>query len=153
MARRRKKTTSRRRFTGINLLNAAEAYALTSVWTQAAFNTNPIEFVTGVYNHPKHGATYNPGGDGGHVITLPELIGLRKGGHTGSFGGNYGTYASGFTDAVAKNLGGIQGLIMPAVQSAGITIGFKLANRLTRRPRSMGNKMLKQLGVGGMVRI
>ena len=35
---------------------------------------------------------YNPGGDGGSIITLPELLGAKG----RNFGGTYGGYATGF---------------------------------------------------------
>ena len=149
--RRKKSKSRRRRFTGLNVLKAAEAYALTNVWTEAAFNANPIEFLTG-FAHPRTGA-YAPGTDGGEIITLPELLGAGPGG----FGGNYGAYATGFTDAVSKNIAGngtvLEGLAQTALKSAGISIGFRLASRVTRSPRAMFNKLLRMLGVGDMLSV
>ena len=146
--RRKKRKTSRRRFTGINVLKAAEAYALTSIWTEAAFNVNPVEFLTGTV-----AGKYNPGADGSSVITLPELFGAGPGG----FGGNYGATSpggkGGFLGQVEHNLGGLEGIAMTAVKSAITSGGFRLVSRLTRKPRSMFNSQLRMLGVGDMVRV
>ena len=147
MARRKNKRSTRRRFTGVNVLNLAEAYALTGVWTEAAFRTSPIEFFTGVV-----GGKYNPGRDGSAVITLPELLGAGPGGVGGNFGGTAGKYDN-LQNSVSSNIGGLEGLVMPAVKSAGISIGFKIAKKITRKPRSMLNAQLRAFGVGDMVRV
>jgi len=125
-------------------MKAAEAYYLTDIWTELAFNTSPIEFATGFT-----GGKFAPGADGGSTITLPELFGAGPGG----IGGNYGSYAGGLTEAVTKNVGGIEGLAMAGLKSVGVSVGFRLANRLTRRPRSMLNAQLRNFGVGDMVRV
>lgn len=145
---RRKKRKTPRKFRGLNIMKAAEAYALTNIWTEAAFNTNPIEFLTGFTSY-SGGTRFIPGRDGGQTITLPELLGAGPGG----IGGNYGSYASGFTEAVTKNVGGLEGLAMAGLKSAGVSIGFRLASRLTRRPRAMLNSQLRNFGVGDMVRV
>ena len=147
MARRKSKRSPRKRFTGVNVLNLAEAYALTGVWTEAAFNTSPIEFLTG-----RIGGKYNPGRDGSAVITLPELLGAGPGGVGGNFAGSAGKYDN-LQNTVTSNIGGLEGLVMPAVKSAGISIGFKIAKKITRKPRSMLNAQLRAFGVGDMVRV
>ena len=157
MARRRKKTRSRRRYTGINVLNLAEGYVQAGVWTDALFHVNPFEFVTGVVD-----GKYNPGADGGSVITIPELLG----GGSGAVGGNFGSYASDLPNAIARNLAGgyshksdvtvmdaAGGLIMPAIKTAAITAGFRFGKKLTRRPRSAVNRQLKMLGLGDSIRV
>ena len=145
---RRKKRKAPRKFRGLNIMKAAEAYALTNIWTEAAFNTNPIEFLTGFTSY-SGGTRYNPGADGGETITLPELLGAGAGG----IGGNYGSYASGFTEAVTKNVGGLEGLAMAGFKSAGVSLGFRFASRITRRPRAMLNAQLRNFGIGDMVRV
>ena len=147
MARRKSKRSPRKRFTGVNVLNLAEAYALTGVWTEAAFNTSPIEFLTG-----RVGGKYNPGRDGSAVITLPELLGAGPGGVGGNFAGSAGKYDN-LQNSVASNIGGLEGLVMPAFKTAGISIAFKLAKKVTRKPRSMLNSQLRAFGIGDMVRV
>jgi hypothetical protein len=157
MARRRKKTRSRRKFTGINVLSLAEGYVQTNVWTNALFKVNPFEFVTGIVD-----GNYRPGADGGSRITIPELMGAGK----AQVGGSFGSYAADLPDAIARNLSGgwmhktdatlmtaAGGLVMPAIQTALIGAGFKFGKKLTRKPRSAVNRQLKMLGLGDTVRV
>jgi hypothetical protein len=157
----------RNRFKGINLVSTVEGYVQTGIWTEALFHANPFEVVTG-RTYGDDGPIYNPGSDGGDVITLPEILGFRGGGHSGQIGGDYGTYAPDAITAVARNLsGGINttladtnwmsaswGLLMPAVTTAAVTVGFKWGKKLTSKPRARVNKFLKdQLKIGDLVRI
>jgi len=152
MARGRKKNRSpRRKFTGVNVLNLAEAYVLTSIWTELAFSVNPIEFVTG-YTGKEGGYAggWRPGTDHGKRITLPELLGVGPGG----IGGNFGDYADNLTEAVTKNAGGFEGLFMAGLKSVGVGVGFTVGKKLTRKVRSMVNRqILKPLQLSSMVRV
>jgi len=145
MARRKSKRSPRRKFTGLAVLPALEAYVQTSIWTEAALNVNPIEFFTGVV-----GGKYLPGSDDGKVITLPELLGAGPGG----VGGNFGSYAKNLPEAINKNMGGIEGVFMTGIKSAGVGIGFRLISKMTRKARSgLNRQILKPLGVSSMVRL
>ena len=157
MARRKTKRPRRAKFTGINLLSAAEGYVQTSIWTEKLFRVNPYEFVTGIV-----GGKYNPGADGGQTITIPELLGAGPGGA----GGAFGSYATDLPNAVARNLTGVWksdkkpavqdvavGLIMPAFQTALVGAGFKFGKKLTSKPRSAINRQLKMFGLGGVIRV
>ena len=108
-------------------------------------NVNPVEFFTGVV-----GGKFNPGGDGGSVITLPELLGAGPGG----VGGNFGAYASNLPEAINKNMGGIEGVIMTGIKSAGVGLGFRLVSKMTRKARSgLNRQILKPLGVSSMIKL
>jgi hypothetical protein len=145
MARRKSKRSPRRKFTGLAVLPALEAYVQTSIWTEAALGVNPIEFFTGFTD-----GKFKPGTDGGQVITLPELMGAGPGG----IGGNFGSYAKNLPEAIQKNMGGIEGVIMTGLKSAGVGIGFRLVNKMTRKARSgLNRNILKPLGVSTMVRL
>ena len=152
MARRKKQVRSRKRFTGLAVLPALEAYVQTSIWTEAALHVSPIEFFTGVISSSNSHASqsgFNPGRDGS-PITLPELLGAGPGG----VGGNFGTSASNLTGAITKNMGGIEGVIMTGLKSAGVGIGFNLVKKMTRKARSgLNRQILKPLGVSDMVKI
>jgi len=127
------------------VLPALEAYVQTSIWTEAALGVNPVEFFTGVV-----GGKYKPGVDGGNVITLPELLGAGPGG----VGGNFGSYASNLPEAINKNMGGIEGVIMTGLKSAGVGIGFNLVKKMTRKARSgLNRQILKPLGVSSMIKL
>ena len=142
---RKSKRSPRRKFTGLAVLPALEAYVQTSIWTEAALGVNPIEFFTGIV-----GGKFKPGTDGGQVITLPELMGAGPGG----IGGNFGSYAKNLPEAIQKNMGGIEGVIMTGLKSAGVGIGFRLVNKMTRKARSgLNRQILKPLGVSTMVRL
>ena len=43
--------------------------------------------------------------------------------------------------------------IEATIQSTLLGVGFGVAKKLTRKPRGMANKMLKQLGMGDVVRL
>jgi hypothetical protein len=149
MARRKSKRSPRRKFTGLAVLPALEAYVQTSIWTKAALGVNPVEFFTGITQFST-GPEYRPGTDGGERITLPELLGAGPGG----VGGNFGTYASNLPEALAKNLGGIEGVVMTGLKSAGVGIGFRLINKMTRKARSgLNRQILTPLGVSSMIKI
>ena len=145
MARRKNKRSPRRRFTGLAVLPALEAYVQTAIWTEAALGVNPVQFFTGITSKG-----FNPGSDGGSVITLPELLGAGPGG----VGGNFGSYASNLPEAINKNMGGIEGVIMTGLKSAGVGIGFNLVKKMTRKARSgLNRQILKPLGVSSMIKL
>lgn len=144
MARRGKKRRAPRKFKGIRVVPAVEALAQATIWTEATMGVNPIAFLTGVV-----GGQYRPGSDGGGRITLPELLGAGPGG----IGGNFGTYAENLPDAIVKNIGGVEGLIMTGLKSAGLAIGFRVFGKLTRKARSgINTQILKPFGVDEFVR-
>jgi len=151
MARGRKKTnrSPRKKFTGVNLVNIAEAYLMTNIWTELAFRTNPIEFATGFTQRSSGQMTFIPGRDGEATITIPELLGAGPGG----LGGKYKA-GEGFVDQVTKNIGGFEGLFMAGLKSAGVGVGFTVGKKLTRKVRSMVNRqILKPLQLSSMVRV
>jgi len=154
---RRKQKRSRKKFTGINVLSLAEGYVTTSIWTEKLFNTNPFEFVTGITD-----GTYNPGADGGETIAIPELLGAGPGG----FGGKFGSYASGLPNAIARNISGnyssdpkpsvgdvAGGLVMPAIQTALVTAGFRFGKKLTSKPRAAVNRQIRNFGLGDLIKV
>ena len=141
---RRKKRRAPRKFKGIRVVPAVEALAQATIWTDAALGVNPIQFLTGVTD-----GVYKPGTDGGERITLPELLGAGPGGP----GGNFGDYAANLPEAVVKNIGGIEGLVMTGLKSAGLAVGFRVFNKLTRKARSgINRQILKPFGVDEFVR-
>ena len=138
----------RNRNKGVNVLSLAEGYVQTSIWTEKLFNTNPFEFVTGITS-----GTYNPGSDGGSIISIPEIIKYQ--------GGNFGTYAADLPSAVSRNITGktssdvmdvVGGLFMPAVQTALVGVGFKFGKKATRKPRAALNRGLRQFGLNDFIK-
>lgn len=142
MARGRKKNnrSPRRKFTGVNILNLAEAYVLTSVWTNAAFRLGPAQFIMGDVG-------LSGFSQGAHKISLREIA-TRWGDVHGGTGGKTEI------ELVQDNLGGWQGLAMTGLKTVGVTIGFKMAKKMTRKVRSMVNRdILKPLQMGEFVKV
>jgi len=167
MARRKatKKRQSRRR-PKFNLVNAAQTYAQTAIITRAAFNVNPIEFVTGQqsitstrYKSTSMGtvATGTTTSTGylpvlnGTALTLPELFGFDMAGKAINAGG-YSQFGNGgldaMTQAVRENIRLNGGLMKPVIQTAVLNIGFAVGKKVFRKQLSAGRKGLKIAGLG-----
>jgi len=163
MARRRasKKKTTRRR-PKFNALNAAQTYLQTAIITQAAFQVNPIEFVTGSQTLTRakvnqFGQTtgittstgYQPIGNG-TAITLPELFGRDTALGSVNAGG-YSIYGNGgleaMTQAVRENIRLNGGYMKPIVQTAMLNIGFTVGKKVFRKQLSGVRKGLKMAGL------
>ena len=143
MARKQKRRAPKR-FKGLRVIPAVAALGQATIWSEAAFGVNPISFLTGVTS-----GGYKPGTDGGSVITLPELLGAGPGG----VGGNFGTYAANLPEAIVKNIGGMEGLVMTGLKSVGFGIGVNIFTKLTRKARSgINSQILKPFGVNEFIR-
>ena len=105
-------------------MSVLESALLANTVTQGVFNTDLKEFLTGVTSKG-----YRPGTDGSRVLTLPELLGAGPGG----IGGNY---AEGLDlQTVLRDNLRENGAKM-LMQLALIPIGFKVASKVLRKPRS-----------------
>lgn len=166
MARRKSRSKpTRRRTPSFNVVNAAQTYLQTAIITRAAFNTNPLEFVTGQqfmpgstttervtvgnlsYNQTRTTADsfgYNPIGNG-TALTLPELMGFDKGSETVAFG-------SGGMEAIKANIALNGGLLTPVFQTIGLNAGFAIGKKLLRSQRTLLNRGAKMAGFGSMVK-
>jgi hypothetical protein len=141
MARRRTKTRTRRRFTGVNLLNLAESVVYANIASEAMFNVSAMEFLKGSSAHGSRG------------ITLKELINSAQGG-TGGVAlatAQAGGFAQNAFGAVGKNLQ--DNAVDAAMKMVTAGIGFKIAKRLTSKPRAQVNRLLKMGGLGSTVRV
>jgi len=137
---RRKKRTSRRRFTGINLVNAAEAIVGANIVTQGLFNTDPLAFLIG-----KTSAGY-----GQRNLAISDTGGKRRVGIGELFGLGGGDIEAqwGYVVQNAKdNFASI------AVQTVIAGVGFKLGKKLLAKPRREVNKAFKMLGIGQTIRV
>lgn len=144
MARRRKAPKRRTSKRGINLVNAAEAYLQTAIFTQNFAGTNPITFLTGQemglvrtgvnnFGRPIESRQlgYFPAAAS---VTLPEMLGIGT-----------STLGQG-VDQIKQNF---MANALPALtQSIGLKIGFTVGKKLTSKYRSMiNNKVLKPLNL------
>lgn len=156
MARRRKKTQTRRQPKKTNLLNVAQSVIIGNAVTQGLFNTNMFEFATG-----RIGGAYTPGALAeSNQITLPELLGAGmgvQGAKTTVYGGR--TYTSGGTQV------GYGGVASPAtltsvvqdnLKNNGVSmattlvvtpIAFKVISKLASKPRREFNKLARMVGL------
>ena len=103
-------------------------------------NTNLAEFITGRVD-----GKYAPGADGSSVITLPELLGMGKGGICGNYSGTVGKYDN-LTNSLMSNFKA--NWVMMSVGVVGIPIVVKTAMKLIRKPVVLpANRMLKSVGL------
>jgi len=126
MARRKAKKT-RRRKTGVSLLNVAETYALANVATQTVFNATPITFLTG--------NTASGVASGVNAVSLKEIFARPE------FIGK----------VVQKNIRsnwmmGVAGMVL-------IPIGFRIGKAVARPAISKANRMLGKVGISKTVKV
>jgi len=109
------------------------------------FGTTLPEFLTGRVD-----GKFNPGADGYATITLPELLGFTASGFDmNKIGGNYGGMS--FTKGVQYNFGK-QGARMLGTLVV-VPAAFKVAGKLTAKPRRDANKLLKMAGLNTVVKV
>jgi|TARA_R110000824_G_scaffold225539_2_gene413173 hypothetical protein len=156
MAKRRGKAKSRRRTNKkINLLAVGESLLIANVVTEGLFNCNAWEFISGrttITMGNQQFTGYNPSNID-RIITLPELLGIDPNlnqYHPTKSGAQFAQYQK-FTsqgameiikdNAKANALPMIGGLIA-------IPLGFRVATKMTAKPRATVNKMLTYAKVG-----
>lgn len=139
---RRKKTARRRRFTGINVTDAALGYAGVSIWTQALLNVDPVQFFMD-----------KEGGGSSLKITARELLAVVTGGDQGVWGGHVtsGLLEDNTALEVIK-MNASQNMGDAIIKSAGLAIGGAIGKKVTRKPRAFLNKQIRNFGFGDMIR-
>lgn len=141
MARRRmKKKSTRRRKTGVNILDVAQSYVVASSATKAFFGMNLAPFLTEGWLTPKTSLS-----DNSWEISLAEM-------GKGIFGqGNYGVMAGKTLGGQIKyNLQRNSGALATMIVAP---VAFKLAKNITSKPRRDANKLLKMAGLSQVVRV
>ena len=89
---------------------------------------------------------YRAGSDGGSRLTLPELLGLGKGGIGGNYGVNPEVGFGSLTETLTTNLKANWGQI--AIGVILIPVAIKTASKLIRKPVILpANRMLKSVGL------
>ena len=143
MARKGNKKNSiqrRRKFRGINLWNAAEAYTQTSILTANLFNATPLGFLLGRTSAGlgRHSTGYHSNMDGVQQ-SLMELI--------NNPGGVQREY---FMNKVKD----LQGTWWPILwQTTATRVGFSVAKRMTRKMRSQINAGFKMANIRNEVMV
>jgi len=139
MARRKQKRSSRPRFSGINLVNGAEAFIQANWVTQGFLNTDPLGALIGK-SSAGYGFIKGVSDTGGMKrIALTELLGL--GGEDAATNWGY------VLDNVKANW------LDVAVKTTLTTGGFRIGKRLFRKPRAQINKGFRMLGVGTSIKV
>lgn len=171
MARRRSKTKTRRRRAKpmLKLMPALEAYAVANIATQNLMGGNPIQVLLGDLNTSAGAGAYGalmgpqPG-----VITVKEMLTGQMNAMVGTVGSSSGSSSYGLQgqsggtlvvgtsstsplDAIAQNFQANMGNII--IGTALTTAGFRIANKILRKPKSKMNKLLKDVGLGSTVQI
>ena len=173
MARRRKtKTTRRRRAKAMfRVMPALEAYAVANVATQNLMGGNPIQVILGDLNTTAGTGMYGglmgpqPG-----VITIKEMLtgtmntlqgpattgAVGTSGYSGLAGGSPGvmsvvTSSTSPLNAISQNFQNNLGNIV--VGTALTSAGFRIANKVLRKPKTKMNKLLRDVGLGSTVQL
>ena len=146
MATRRRKsgqfkrqTTRRRSKPKTNLTNLAVSALVANSITTGMFNANLMDFVTG-----KKDGRYVAGIDGGSRLTLPELLGIGKGGVGGVYGNEKG-YTN-LNETLMTNFKNNWGQIAMGVVL--IPMAATVIQKVIRKPVILpANRMLKSIGL------
>jgi hypothetical protein len=153
------------------VMPALEAYAVANVATQNLMGGNPIQVILGDLNTSAGTGMYGglmgpqPG-----VITIKEMLtgsmntlqgtaaggAVGTGGYTGLSSGSgqsmsIVTSSSHPLEAVAQNFQNNLGNIV--VGTALTTAGFRIANKVLRKPKTKMNKLLRDFGLGSTVQL
>ena len=143
------------------VMPALEAYAVANVATQNLMGGNPIQVILGDLNTTAGSGMYGslmgpqPG-----VITIKEMLtgtmntmgqitvgtGLKQYQTSGVV-----TSATSPLEAVSANFQANLGNIV--VGTALTTAGFRIANKVLRKPKSKMNKLLRDVGLGSTVQL
>lgn len=153
----RRKSPRRSNSKKINLLNAAELYFQTSILTNSAFGTTPVEFFTGQepFQHKTKGTVY------GYMpisnktrMTLPELFG-KDSAIFGAvpFGGAGHATGGNAWSSMMSNVDDYGGLFVVAKNTLMVKVGFTVAKKLLSKQRTMINKGIKAVGLKGTVSV
>jgi hypothetical protein len=135
---KRKTKSRRRRFKGVNLVNAAEAIVSTGIITQGIFNVDPAAFFLGKDSTGYFRSDLAVSNDGGVRIGLGELLGT-----TGNAEGNWRVARQN----LEKNWGKM--LVQEVVTAA----GFKLGRKLLAKQRRQMNAGIRMIGLGDTVKV
>lgn len=173
-ARRRRKSSSRRRSkTMFRVMPALESYMIANVATQNLMGGNPLQVMLGDLNaQAGSGALGQLMGPQPGVISIKELLSGTMNAYQIGSGSNPiattgystpgmmlpGATVTGITtagmapiDAVAQNFKNNVGNII--IGTTLTTAGFRIANRVLRKPKSKFNKLIRDVGLGSTVQL
>jgi len=134
---KRKTKSRRRRFRGVNLINAAEAVVGTNIVTENLFGTNALKFLIGwdSSGYGRSDLAVSGSADG-----IGELLGL-----------NSSTTAEAAWSRTADRF--MKNWATMAIQTVGTGIGFKLGKKLLAKQRRQINAGIRMIGLGDTVKV
>ena len=154
----------------LRVLPALESYMIANVATQNLMGGNPFQVILGDLNaQAGTGALGQLMGPQPGVISLKELVSgsmnqigtsttgsvgsIGMGGYSGSLGGQTAitTSATSPIDAITQNFSNNIGNII--IGTTLTTAGFRVANKVLRKPKSKMNKLLRDVGLGSTVQL
>ena len=157
---RRKNKKTRTRDRAISLTGVAEALMLANVGTKAAFNLSAWDFISDGWTTNTTGRAMGAGQVSLHELIYGNFSQAGSLGYTAPTGGSGTYHLPGSTFAVANQTPGaiaienIKANWAPAlIQTFVIPASFKFGRKAFSRPIRMGNKLLKQVGLRGQVKI
>lgn len=108
------------------------------------FNSNLGDFLTG-----RKDGVYRAGADGGHRLTLPEILGAGSIAFGGRYASKGGTPLAGyenFSQTLVTNFW--KNLPMMGAQVIGIPIGVRIAKKFLAKPIiNPTNKVIRKVGI------
>jgi len=137
----KKKQRRRTRTKGVNALALAESYAQLHIWSMAATNLSPWNFLTSDESGGVVGAS------GASTVTLKELLTKLNSPHGG--GGPHAALTEG--QLVWNNIK--NSWVNAAISSVGVGVGFRVVSKILAKPRRMTNKLLKDMNMSSIVRV
>ena len=151
----------------LRVMPAIEAYAIGNIATQNLFGGSPIQFLLGDLNATGGTGISGLMGPQPGVLTLKELVtgtfnvGQGSGAYLGPTSGSSTTVSAGgprttwggstAIEIVGQNFADNIGNIV--VGSAFTSAGFRIANKILRKPKAKMNKMLRDVGLGTTVQL
>jgi|TARA_R110000823_G_scaffold235628_1_gene361570 hypothetical protein len=148
MARRKSSKKPRRKTQKkLNLLGVAESVVIANVVTEGLFNCNAIQFVTGRGVVAGYDGYMPRNTD--DIITLPELLGMDYNKNQNMSGGTPLMMPFSSVGAAAKiKANAKQNAFTMLGGLIAVPIAFRVATKLTTKPRATFNKMLDYTKVG-----
>ena len=154
----------------LRVMPALESYMIANVATQNLMGGNPFQVILGDLNaQAGTGALGQLMGPQPGVISLKELVSgsmnqigtsttgsvgsIGMGGYSGSLGGQTAITTSSTSpiDAITQNFSNNNGNII--IGTTLTTAGFRVANKVLRKPKSKMNKLLRDVGLGTTVQL
>jgi len=153
----RKKKKTRRRDTAISITGLAEGLMMANVATTGLFNLSLRDWAMDGWTNATQNLATHPNQLSLYEMiygnqNLTQTVTVPQGGYgTGTTTQSVTLIAGSNTETIANNA---RNNAFPMIaKSIMIPVGFRVGKRFLRKPIRMGNKLLKQAGLRGMVKL